>query len=87
MLAAPLDVPAHAEKTNKKERHMDVANSLHLDNDYEDDVTPEGVDFMRRRAEAQLAGRTFRRFVGGKAVGPELTYEQLRSDTRWWSVK
>jgi hypothetical protein len=63
----------------KKDRPMDVANSLHLENDYEDDVTPEGVEFMRRRADAELAGHVFRRFVDGKAVGPELTYEQARS--------
>lgn len=36
---------------------MDVANNLHARCDYEDDVTAEGVEFMRRRAAPQIEGQ------------------------------
>lgn len=40
---------------------MDVANTLHLppESDYESDVTPEGVEFMRRRAAPGIEGETW----------------------------
>jgi hypothetical protein len=66
-------------KTIKRECPMDVTNSEYLELDYEDDVTPEAVAMLRRRAEEKLAGETFRLVVDGKQVGPELTYGQVLS--------
>lgn len=51
----------HMSMECKDTNPMDVANTLHLppESDYESDITPEGVEFMRRRAAPRIEGETW----------------------------